>query len=214
MHNTSDWVTIEEASRLLGVHRNTVRNRVKAGRYKAHKVVTPQGETVMIERESLGLVPHSDAVELPTTTVRRKAHNLSQDAQDPHTIAVGAQQAQVEALVQSLLAPFIAELGTVKEELGRERERREQAERERDELKARLERKEPQQQRSSIPRIRELEREVSRLESERNELETQLKALRSPECDDQAPDEPQVMARGYRIPEPVKWQRWQFWRRS
>jgi excisionase family DNA binding protein len=188
MHNTSDWVTIEEASRLLGVHRNTVRNRVKAGRYKAHKVVTPQGETVMIERESLGLVPHSDAV--------------------------GAQQAQAEALVQSLLAPFIAELGTVKEELGRERERREQAERERDELKARLERKEPQQQRSSIPRIRELEREVSRLESERNELETQLKALRSPECDDQAPDEPQVMARGYRIPEPVKWQRWQFWRRS
>jgi hypothetical protein len=43
------------------------------------------------------------------------------------------------ALVQSLLAPFIAELGTVKEELGRDRERREQAERERDELKARLE---------------------------------------------------------------------------
>jgi hypothetical protein len=41
--------------------------------------------------------------------------------------------------VQSLLAPFIAELGTVKEELGRERERREQAEQERDELKTRIE---------------------------------------------------------------------------
>ena len=52
----------------------------------------------------------------------------------PHTIAVVAQQAQAEALVQSLLAPFIAELGTVKEELGRE-----QAERERDELKTRIE---------------------------------------------------------------------------
>ena len=36
--------------------------------------------------------------------------------------------------MQSLLAPFIAELGTVKEELGRE-----QAERERDELKTRIE---------------------------------------------------------------------------
>jgi excisionase family DNA binding protein len=207
MHNTGDWVTIEEASRLLGVHRNTVRNRVKAGRYKAHKVVTPQGETVMIERESLGLVPHTGAAEPPTTTVRHKAHNPSQNAQDPRTIAV-------EALVQSLLAPFIAELGTVREELGRERERREQAERERDELKARLERKEPQQQHSSIPRIRELEREVSRLESERNELEAQLKALRLPKCDDQAPDEPQVMAREYRIPEPVKQRRWQFWQRS
>jgi excisionase family DNA binding protein len=50
-----DWVTVTEAARLLGVHRNTVRNRVKAGRYKAHKVVTPQGETVMLSRESLGI---------------------------------------------------------------------------------------------------------------------------------------------------------------
>ncbi len=57
----------------------------------------------------------------------------------PHTIAVGAQQAQAVALVQPLLAPFIAELDTEKEELGRERERRAQAERERDELKTRIE---------------------------------------------------------------------------
>ena len=56
-----------------------------------------------------------------------------------HAFAVGAQQAQVEALVQSLLALFIAKLGTVKEELGRDRERREQAEQERDELKTRIE---------------------------------------------------------------------------
>lgn len=139
MHKAGDWVTVAEASRLLGVHRNTVRNRVKAGRYKAHKFVTPQGETVMIERESLDLTPTNGVVDPPTNTVHHKGHNPSQTAQDTHAIAVGAQQAQAEALVQSLLAPFIAELGTVREDLGRERERREQAERERDELRARLE---------------------------------------------------------------------------
>jgi hypothetical protein len=50
-----------------------------------------------------------------------------------------AQQVQAEALVQRLLAPFIAELGAVREELGRERQRREQLECERDALKERLE---------------------------------------------------------------------------
>ena len=35
---SADTVTIAEAAALLGVHRNTVRNRVKAGRYRAHAV--------------------------------------------------------------------------------------------------------------------------------------------------------------------------------
>ncbi len=47
-------------------------------------------------------------------------------------------RAEAEALVQRLLAPFVAELGAVREELGRERALREAAERERDELRARL----------------------------------------------------------------------------
>ncbi len=41
-------------------------------------------------------------------------------------------------LVQDLLRPFVEDLGRVREELGAERFRREQAERERDELAARL----------------------------------------------------------------------------
>jgi excisionase family DNA binding protein len=78
-----DWVTVTEAARLLGVHRNTVRNRIKAGRYKAHKVVTPQGETYMVERESLSTplttTPHNliQAVCVTTRTIPYKTHNRS-----------------------------------------------------------------------------------------------------------------------------------------
>src|SRR5919202_3597754 len=101
MHNTSDWVTIEEAAALLGVHRNTVRNRIKAGRYKAHKVVTPQGETYAIERASLGPPPPNGYTPPLTSPVR---DNLAQPSQ-AGSPALTDQQAQAEALVQRLLAP-------------------------------------------------------------------------------------------------------------
>ncbi len=48
-----DRVTIAEAATLLGVHPNTVRNRVKAGMYRAEKILTENGPTWMIERNSL-----------------------------------------------------------------------------------------------------------------------------------------------------------------
>src|SRR5215218_9010362 len=46
-------VTAHEAAALLGVHYNTVRNRIKAGMYRAEKVHTENGPTWMIERDSL-----------------------------------------------------------------------------------------------------------------------------------------------------------------
>lgn len=46
-------VTIAEAATLLGVHPNTVRNRVKGGMYRAEKVLTERGPTWMIDRDSL-----------------------------------------------------------------------------------------------------------------------------------------------------------------
>jgi hypothetical protein len=49
----SERVTIAEAATLLGVHPNTVRNRVRAGVYRAEKVVTERGPTWMIDRDSL-----------------------------------------------------------------------------------------------------------------------------------------------------------------
>lgn len=113
----TDYLSITEAAALLGVHRNTVRNRIKVGRYKAHKVLTPQGETYVVARESLGVsptTPTNQAAQPLTTAVHHNAPNPSQ----ANALVDGAQLAQAEALVGRLLAPFIAELGEVREELG------------------------------------------------------------------------------------------------
>jgi excisionase family DNA binding protein len=102
-----DRLTIAEAATLLGVHKNTVRNRIKHGTYKAEKVITERGETYLIERKSL----------LNTLTTNA----LSSDSQQP------VNQAPME-FVQELLRPFVSELGDVREELGAERVRRQVAE--------------------------------------------------------------------------------------
>jgi len=47
---TGEHVTIGEAAALLGVHPNTVRNRIKNGRIPAEKVLTPYGEAFAIPR--------------------------------------------------------------------------------------------------------------------------------------------------------------------
>ena len=46
-------MTVAEAATLLGVHRNTVYSRVRAGMYSAEKVLTERGPTWMIDRDSL-----------------------------------------------------------------------------------------------------------------------------------------------------------------
>jgi excisionase family DNA binding protein len=48
-----DRLTIAEAATLLGVHKNSVRNRIKDGTYKAEKVIKERGQTYMIGRQSL-----------------------------------------------------------------------------------------------------------------------------------------------------------------
>jgi FtsZ-binding cell division protein ZapB len=109
-----DRVTISEAATLLNVHPNTVRNRVRAGIYHAEKVLTERGPTWMIDRDSLTTnTPTNDTQQL-----------VSQRAVD---------------FAQELIRPFVNELGEVREQLGAERARREQAERERDELRRELE---------------------------------------------------------------------------
>jgi len=47
---TGEQVTIAEAAKLLGVHANTVRNRIKSGHIPAEKVLTPYGEAFAIPR--------------------------------------------------------------------------------------------------------------------------------------------------------------------
>jgi excisionase family DNA binding protein len=102
-----DSLTIAEAAALLGVHKNTVRNRIKNGSYRAEIVQTERGPTYLIERESL-------LTNLSTNTLSRASQEL-----------VGHQAME---FVQELLRPFVSELGEIREELGAERVRRQMAE--------------------------------------------------------------------------------------
>jgi len=113
-----DALTIRQVATLLSVHPNTVRNRIKAGTYRADKVITEHGETYLIPRSEL---------EQQTSTNNVPSPSHSQPLPD------------VREAMRAMLAPFVEELGAVREELGRERERREQAERRAEDLKRRLE---------------------------------------------------------------------------
>ena len=112
-----DRLTIAEAAALLGIHKNTVRNRIKNGPYRAELVQTERGPTYLIERDSL-------LTSLTTNTISSTSQELvSQQAME---------------FVQELLRPFVSELGEVKEELGAERIRRETAEKQAASLEAEL----------------------------------------------------------------------------
>ena len=113
MEGEPETLTIKQAAALLGVHPNTVRNRIKAGMYEAEKVITEHGETFMLSRSEL-------EKQTPTNTVPSALHTQSLPI--------------VMEVMRSALEPFVRELGEVREELGRERERREQAERRVEEL--------------------------------------------------------------------------------
>jgi excisionase family DNA binding protein len=118
-------LTIRQAATLLRVHHNTVRNRIKSGRYQADKVVTEHGETYLIPRSELDHdLPANKLVDpLPS-------QSPSQSLPD------------VREAMQVMLEPFVRELGEVREELGREKERRERAEQRIEELERQLESRE------------------------------------------------------------------------
>jgi excisionase family DNA binding protein len=111
--NERDTLTIRQVATLLNCHPNTVRNRIKSGAYRAEKVITERGETYMIPRSEL-----SDS-----TTNRLPSASQSQSLPD------------VREAMRAMLEPFVKELGDVREELGRERARREHLQHERDELR-------------------------------------------------------------------------------
>ena len=113
-----DRLTIAEAAALLGVHKNTVRNRIKNGSYRAEMVQTERGPTYLIERESL-----------LTNLTANTLSSASQELVSP----------QAMEFVQELLRPFVSELGEVREELGAERARRQIAEERAAALEAELE---------------------------------------------------------------------------
>ena len=125
-----EYVTVGEAAKLLGIHRNTVHHRIRTGRITAHKVVEGGREVYRVERDSLGVG-------------RTSAHVHTLDAQ--RTTASEELSRMIAARLDEIVRDYPHELGTLREELGAERARREmaestreEAERERDDLRREL----------------------------------------------------------------------------
>jgi excisionase family DNA binding protein len=108
-----DYLTVGEAAKLLGVHRNTVHHRIKVGRITAHKVVEGEREVYRIERDSLGVG-------------RTSADVRTLDAQ--RTTASEELSRMIVTRLDEIVRDYTHELGDLREELGAERARREMAE--------------------------------------------------------------------------------------
>ena len=108
-----EYVTVGEAAKLLGIHRNTVHHRIKSGRITAHKVVEGGREVYRVERDSLGVG-------------RTSAHVHTLDAQ--RTTASEELSRLIATRLDEIVRDYTHELGDLREELGAERARREMAE--------------------------------------------------------------------------------------
>ena len=108
-----EYVTVGEAAKLLGVHRNTVHHRIKVGRITAHKVVEGEREVYRIELDSLGVG-------------RTSADVRTLDAQ---RTTAGEEVARMIAVrLDEIVRDYTEQLGDIREELGAERARRQMAE--------------------------------------------------------------------------------------
>ena len=101
-----DYLTVGEAAKLLGVHRNTIHYRIKTGRIKAHKVVEADNEVYRIERDSLDIGRTS-------TDVR------TLDAQ--RTTASEELSRMIATRLDEIVRDYTHELGDLREALGAER---------------------------------------------------------------------------------------------
>jgi excisionase family DNA binding protein len=110
------YVSVGEAAKILDVHRNTVRNRIKSGRIRAHKAIEGDKEVYRVELDSLGV---SDDVR--TSAI---VHNKGAQRTTEGTDMVEALVNKIDQVVQQ----YTLELGDIREQLGAERTRREQAE--------------------------------------------------------------------------------------
>jgi excisionase family DNA binding protein len=107
------YVSVGEAAKLLGVHRNTVHSRIKAGHLTAHKVVEGEREIYRIELDSLDV-----------GRTRADVHTL--DAQRP---TAGEELGQMITIrLEEIVRNYMEQLGDIREELGAERARRQMAE--------------------------------------------------------------------------------------
>jgi hypothetical protein len=108
-----DRLTLTEAARLLGVHRNTVRNRIRAGAYPMARLDDDGhgGQVWTLDPADLPALPRAESAETPRPTASQVAPAL--DAGE---------------VVTRALAPLMAELVTLAERLAQAQQERADAE--------------------------------------------------------------------------------------
>jgi len=116
----AQYITVGEAARLLGVHRNTVRNRIKNGRIIAHKTIEGEREIYRIDADSLG-------IERTSAGVHNKVAQRTTSGGD------------VVQLLMHRINTAMQEVGDLREQLGEERGRRLRVEEENEQLRQELE---------------------------------------------------------------------------
>ena len=125
-----DLVTIAEAAKLLGVHPNTVRNRVKAGTIPATKVLTPKGEAYAIPRQHVTPLQSGLQDGLQHCEPAYDPHSLLASFNDPqngdidtltmsHKGPLQGGSQQLSTLMQQLMAPLIEATARQADELRR-----------------------------------------------------------------------------------------------
>src|SRR5215216_2758811 len=120
----AQYLTVGEAAQLLGVHRNTVRNRIKDGRIKAHKVLEGEREFYRVDANSLDV------------------GRTSADVHDKvaHRTTSGGDVVQMLAhRIDQLMQDYNQQVGELRERLGEERGRRIGVEEENERLRQELE---------------------------------------------------------------------------
>ena len=144
-----EYVTVGEAAKLLGIHRNTVHNRIKTGRITAHKVVEGEREVYRVERDSLGVGRTSAHVHTLDAQRPTASEELSRMIATRLDEMLATRLDEIVRIIAHNLGDLREEVGTerarrvaaettLREGMAEERRRREEAERERDELRREL----------------------------------------------------------------------------
>ncbi len=136
MVRDGDGMGIAEAAAALGITANAVRKRVKRGSLVSYKAVSGEWRVVLpdndVSRYDPVAYPRPSPNDVPRPGSATHVTGESWDTQPTPPVSVTVQQQAAALVIREALAPFIAELGEVRETLGRERTYRQVAERERD----------------------------------------------------------------------------------
>jgi excisionase family DNA binding protein len=179
----TETYTIAEAAALTGLHRNTIRMRVKLGQLAADRAVGKFGEEYRISREALvvaGLLEaaepesaHDAAEEGPTVSPAGAAHPPAETA--PHTPSPHPSQELLGELMQRHEQAMFR-LGFMEAELTRQKTLAANAEAQ--QAAARERELEVRELRRELERAQEREREIDELRALLREMERTTEALR------------------------------------